>query len=105
MNSLSFRARVPVFDANVRVGDRHDEVSPCRDRHALLKEMERHGVARALVYHAQTEEISPIEGNAALAAWLDEEGRLVPQWSVMPVAASMAQIQRWHAASRVAQSW
>lgn len=100
MMALAFQPRVPVFDANVRVGHRHDEVSPCPDRAALLAKMDRHGVGRALVYHAQTERISPIDGNRQLETWLDDE-RLLPQWSVMPSADSLAQIQALHAGGRV----
>lgn len=104
MSSLTFQPRVPVFDANIRVGDRHDEPSLCRDRAALLAEMDRHGVERAVIYHAQTEDISPIEGNGFLADWLGDDNstpsragairdRLLPQWSIMPGAASLAQIE------------
>jgi hypothetical protein len=99
--TLSFRPRVTVFDANVRVGHRHDQPAPFADQSALLAELDRHGVARAVVYHAQTEEISPIEGNHLLEAWLTDDGRLTPQWSVMPTAASLAQIQTLHTAGRV----
>jgi hypothetical protein len=99
MSKLDFRPRVPVFDANVCVGDRHDQVSPCRDRAALLAEMDRLGIDRALVYHAQTEEISPVDGNRLLEEWLDssvassQPSRLLPQWSILPTAASLAQIE------------
>ena len=101
MLSLNFKARVPVFDANVRVGDRRDELSPCRNREQLLAEMDRHGVERALIYHAQTELLSPIDGNGFLEDWLDENGRLYPQWSLGPTADSLAQIKTLHAQGRV----
>ena len=101
MSTLTFRPRVPVFDANVRVGDRHDEPAPFRDRAGLFAEMDRHGVARAVVYHAQTEEISPLEGNQFLEEWLDAEGRLLPQWSIMPGKATVAQIQALDDVGRV----
>lgn len=93
MSVLTFQPRVPVFDANVRVGDCHDLLSPFRDRAALLAEMDRHGVARAVIYHAQTEAISPIDGNQLLEEWLDSDDRLIPQWSILPSAASLAQVQ------------
>ncbi len=101
MPSLHFSPRVPVFDANVRVGDRRDEPSPCRNREQLLAEMDRHGVARALIYHAQTEVLSPVEGNDYLAQWLADSGRLYPQYSVMPTKDSMTQIQALYAQGRV----
>jgi hypothetical protein len=101
MTSLNFSTRVSVFDANVRVGDLRDEPSPCRDRHQLLAEMDRHAVERALIYHAQAESISVIDGNCYLEDWLGDEGRLFPQWLVMPTADSLAQIQALHRQGRV----
>jgi hypothetical protein len=107
--SLAFRARVPVFDANVRVGDLPGEPGHCRERAALLAEMDRHGVARAVIYHALTEEVSPVEGNRLLEPWLGADvredrtrnDRLVPQWSVLPTAASLRQVQALHERGRV----
>ena len=106
---LAFRPRVPVFDANVRVGDLPGEPAHCRERAALLAEMDRHGVVRAVIYHALTEEVSPVEGNLLLEAWLGADTRkngarrerLVPQWSVLPTAASLGQVQALHAQGRV----
>jgi hypothetical protein len=71
--------------------------------------MDRHGVERAVIHHALTEEISPVEGNLLLESWLGvgardvgkSGDRLVPQWSVLPTAASLAQLQVLHAQSRV----
>ena len=77
MSDLDFKARVPVFDANIGVGHRHDRPSPFADTTELRAEMDRHGVDRALVYHLQGESISAVEGNEALAGWCDEA--LVPQ--------------------------
>jgi hypothetical protein len=101
MAALGFRARVRVFDANIRVGDRHDEAVACREPAQLLAEMDRHGVGRALIYHAQSDDISPVDGNVALEAWLCDDERLYPQWSVMPGEDSPAQIQSLYAQRRV----
>ena len=101
MTSLNFKSRVPVFDANVRVGDLLDEPAPYRDREGLLAEMDRHGVERALIYHAHADNVSPIEGNNYLEAWLSDDGRTQPQWMVLPTADSLAQIQSLHAEGRV----
>lgn len=101
MSSLTFHPRVRVFDANVRVGDCHDHPAPFRDRNGLLAEMDRHGVQRALIYHAQTEQISPIDGNRLLAEWLGPDHRLEPQWSILPTDASLAQVQAFHRAGIV----
>lgn len=99
--SLTFRSRVPVFDANVRVGGLPEEPSACPDRAALLSEMDRFGVERALVYHGLTEETSPIEGNTLLEGWLGADGRLIPQWSAIPTEASLAQLEALHRQGRV----
>jgi len=101
MTSLTFRPRVPVFDANVRVGDLPGQPAPCRERAALLAEMDRCGVERAVIYHALTEEVSPVEGNLLLEPWLGADGRLVPQWSILPTATSLAQVQGLHRQGRV----
>ena len=101
MVSLKFKARIPIFDANIRVGDLHNELSPCRNRDQLLTEMDLHGVRRALVYHVQAETISPIDGNRYLESWLDNDGRTYPQWLVMPSSDSISQIQTLYAKGKV----
>jgi hypothetical protein len=100
MPSLDFRPRVPVFDANVRVGDTPSAVSPSPTPADLFRELGRHGVERAVVYHAQTELRSPTEGNRRLEEWLGDS-RLTPQWSILPLAESLRQVQDLHAAGRV----
>lgn len=101
MTALNFKSRVPVFDANVRVGDLLDEPAPYRDREGLLSEMDRHGVQQALIYHAHGENVSPIIGNEYLEAWLSDDGRTQPQWMVIPTSDSLAQVQLLHADGRV----
>ena len=78
MTTLNFKARVSVCDANIRVGDLRDEPSPCRNRGELLAELDRHGVDQGLIYHAQTEILSPIDGNVYLEAWLGGRWTLAP---------------------------
>jgi len=101
MTSLHFAPSVPVFDANVCVGDGFKEASPCRTRADLLAEMDAFGVGRALVYHAQTEVMSPLMGNQLLEDWIADDGRLVPQWSAMPTEDSLAQLQSLYDQRRV----
>ena len=101
MPTLNFKAMVSVFDANVRVGDRRDDVSPSRNRAELLREMDRHGVEKALIYHAQGEFLSPVDGNRFLEDWLGEDGRLAPQWIMTPTAESISQIKQLHSDGRV----
>ena len=101
MSTLHFQSRVTVFDANIRVGDRRDEPSAIRDRGALLREMDRHGVDKALIYHAQGELLSPRDGNEMLAEWLGDDGRLQPQWIMMPTPESLDQLAAYQAAGQV----
>jgi hypothetical protein len=101
MVSLNFAARVPVFDANVGVGHRHDRVSPfdCPDQ--LLEEMARHGVGRALIYHLQGETVSPIEGNEALAQWAPGRAEFGLQWTLGPTPDSLRQLRELHASGQL----
>ena len=99
MSTLDFRPRVPVFDANIGVGHRHDRPFPCPDPDSLLEEMDRHGVGRGLVYHLQGERISHIAGNEALAEW--EHEALVPQWVAGPGNDSLRQLQSLHGGGRL----
>ena len=101
MTSLSFKPRVPVFDANVKVGDHHNEVSPCVDRASLLAEMDTHGVGRAVIYHALGDLTSPVDGNRALESWLADDGRLHAQWSALPLPRCLEQLQELHSQGRV----
>ena len=55
MSTLHFQPRVPVFDANIGVGHRHDRAAPFENTNELLDEMGRHGVGRAVIYHVQGE--------------------------------------------------
>lgn len=99
MTTLNFRARVPVFDANIGVGHRHDQPSPFSNAAELCAEMHRHGVERGLIYSLQGETISAIEGNEALARW--QHDALVPQWVAGPGADSLAQLRQFHSSDRV----
>ncbi len=90
--------RMPVFDANVAVGDAKYGLSPLRGRRQLLAEMDRHGVGRALIYHANSHQ-PLVDGTVTddeLDEWRDE--RLLPQWTGWPTPASIECLQRRHAA-------
>jgi len=101
MASLNFKATVPVFDANVGVGHRYNQLAPFEDPAGLLEEMQRHGVARALIYHAMGENISCITGNEELLKWVDNNDAFTPQWIASSTADSIAQLQDLHADGRV----
>lgn len=87
-----------VFDANVAVGDARDALSPLRNRRQLLAEMDRHGVARALIHHVTSHQ--PLVDGAVtddeLEEWRDE--RLLPQWTGWPTPTSIERLQQRHAA-------
>ncbi len=99
-DSLRFSARVPVFDANVGVGHRHDRIAPFESAAELLKEMDRHGVERALIYHVQGESISSIDGNQALKAWLGDD-RLSPQWMLGTDGDSLSRLRELRSGGHV----
>ena len=101
MNSLNFQSWVPVFDANIGVGHRHNRPAPFEDAAGLQKEMQRHGVERALIYQIQGESISPLDGNVALAQWADAEGRFSLQYVAGPSTRSLQQLQDLHAVSKL----
>ena len=75
---LDFRPSVPVFDANMALGRRHDRRVLFDSVEDALREMDRAGVARALVYSTVAAS-DPIGGNRRLEAMLEGEPRLVPQ--------------------------
>ncbi|MFH1568064.1 MAG: hypothetical protein ABIL09_08710, partial [Gemmatimonadota bacterium] len=92
--ALHFRPQVPVFDANLGVGHRHDRPAPFADAAQLLAQLDRHGVGRAVVYPVQGETLSPVEANEGLAAWIEAgRGRLVPQHVLGPRPDSLAQLR------------
>lgn len=99
MISLNFQPRVPVFDANVGVGHRHDRPSSFSEANELLEEMQRHGVDRAVIYHVQGEAISAIRGNEALPGWAGDAFSL--QWVAGPGDDSLRQLKGFHATERV----
>lgn len=88
MSDLTFKARVPVIDANVGVGHKKDQRYPFDSPEELVQELERHGVERALVYACQGETLSALHGNKSLSAWTSN-GSLIPQFVAMPDSESL----------------
>ncbi len=99
MPPLNFQSRVPVFDANVGVGHRHDRPSPFSKASELVEEMQRHGVERALIYHVQGEAISAIWANEALLGWAGDAFRL--QWVAGTGDDILRQLGEFHSTDRV----
>ena len=102
MNSLSFKARVPVIDANIGIGHRHDRPSPIAAPDELLQEMERHGVDRANVYHLHGESISALVANEELVQMVDDNSAFTLQWVGGPNEENLHQLMDLHAAEDLA---
>ena len=81
---LHFRPSVPVFDANVALGRRHDRRVTADTVDALQAEMRRVGVGRALVYSAHSAAFDTGDGNDYLLEMVEGAGNLVPQLACSP---------------------
>lgn len=101
MGGLSFRAKVPVIDANVGVGNQRDDINPVQTADDLLEEMDRHGVGRAVVYHRMGEARSATEGNELLEDFISGRDDLEPQWVVDSWPDSLQQVRDYRASGRV----
>ncbi len=88
---------MPLFDANRMLGRRSvhaPDVGPAASRagitvSGLLVEMDREGIAEALVYHAMAVDGHPWEGNQLLLRELAGEPRLHPSWVLLPTTGEM----------------
>ena len=76
---LDFKPSVPVFDANVAVGRRHDRVVREETVEGTLEAMKQAGVGRALVYGQHAATFDPSAGNELLMEMIGGEPSLVPQ--------------------------
>ena len=78
--------RLEFFDCNCYVGlPTNPPPRPVRTAGELLKEMDRAGVAKALVWHAVQRDASVQEGNRLIAeAIRGQEKRLCGCWSILP---------------------
>ena len=101
MSAFNFKASVPVIDANVGIGHRHDRPSPAPDFEGLTAEMNRHGIERAVVYPCQGETISAHDANNDLANRSDHGDAFLLQWMASPTTRSLDQLRDLHAAGRL----
>lgn len=99
MPSLSFKAQVPVFDANVCVGELADK--PADNLEELLAEMHRHGIDRAVIHHIRGEEISDVEANRELVQWAKGNQAFSLQWVAGPGEDCLKQLQEFHSDGKV----
>lgn len=81
---LNFQPSVPVFDANVALGRRHDKRVSSDTTEGALEVMDKAGVGRALVYHQHAVNFDGHEGNQILLDMIQGEPRLVPQFACNP---------------------
>ena len=77
---LDFKPTVPVFDANVSLGRRHDRRVREATVEGTLKAMERAGVGRALAYSPHASAFDSREGNELLLEMVQGQPGLVPQY-------------------------
>ena len=82
--NLNFKPAVPVFDANMALGRRHDRRVSVDTVDETLKEMNRSGVDRALVYAPHAVTYDSAEGNSLLLETIHGDSRLVPQFVCNP---------------------
>ena len=81
---LHFKPRVPVFDACVSLGRKHDRRVKVWTVGDTIGEMDRTGVDRALVYAPHAAAYDSLEGNQILLDDIKVEARLVPQFCCNP---------------------
>ncbi len=81
---LHFKPSVPVFDACVALGRRHDRLVREDSVAGTIDVMDKAGVGRALVYSPHAVAFDAKEGNQLLMDMIRGEARLVPQFAVNP---------------------
>ncbi|MDE2927752.1 MAG: hypothetical protein OXT71_15260 [Acidobacteriota bacterium] len=81
---FNFKPAVPVFDANVELGRRHDQRNLKDTPEQLFEEMARAGVNRALVWHPNGATYDSMDGNLILQELTQGDSRLVPQFFCNP---------------------
>ncbi len=77
---LDFKPAVPVFDANVALGRRHDRRVKVDNTDDLLAEMKKVGVDKALVYAPHATTYDSRIGNGDLMEMVEGHDNLVPQF-------------------------
>ena len=77
---LNFKPTVPVFDANLALGRRHDRRVREATVEGTLRAMDRAGVDRALAYSPYAASFDSREGNEMLLEMIQGQPSLVPQY-------------------------
>ena len=81
---LNFRPSVPVFDANVALGRRHDRRVSVDTVAGTLRAMEQAGIGKALVYSPHAAAFDPEDGNRLLRETIGDATGLVAQYVCSP---------------------
>jgi predicted TIM-barrel fold metal-dependent hydrolase len=92
---LAFKPVVPVFDANAALGRRHDRRVAVDTPAGMLKEMDRAGIGRALVYHPHAVGYDSTEGNSWLLEIIHGDARFVPQFVCNPAFDDFGAFTSW----------
>ena len=82
--ALDFKPSVPVFDANVALGRRHDRDVDVDNVTGTLQAMSQAGINKALVYASHSVSFDSQEGNELLSEMIQGQPRLVPQFVCNP---------------------
>jgi len=81
---LNFKPTVPVFDADVALGRRHDRRVAVDTADGTLEAMDKAGVDRAHVYAPHAAGYDSSEGNELLMETIAGQPRFVPQFAANP---------------------
>lgn len=82
---LDFKPVVPVFDANVSLGRRHNQRVAVDSPEDTLSEMARAGIQRAVVYSPHAVNFDSRDGNNLLLETIEGHDGFVPQFVGNPV--------------------
>ena len=82
--NLNFKPSVPVFDANVVLGRRHDRRAVVDTVAGTKEAMRKSGIERALVYSPHAVHFDTMVGNQLLLEMIQDESGLVPQFVANP---------------------
>ena len=89
---LNFTPSVPVFDANVALGRRHDKAVSVESPHDTKLEMERARIDHALVYSPHAASYDSGEGNQMLLDSVNGSDNLIPQFVCNPAFDDIDQV-------------
>ena len=96
---FDFKPEVPVFDADVALGRRHDRRVAVDGVEGTLAEMDGAGVERAHVYAPHAAGWDSTHGNESLVRTIAGQPRFVPQFAANPTVDDLDDL------SETARNW